>query len=79
MANQKKEWIANYAINLAKADDVSPEEAAEEEESAWAQAIAIYHHNVASMGGKVQGKRNKESGHLARIAKLPRKRKAVDN
>lgn len=33
---------------------------------------------IASKGGKVQGKKNVESGHLARIAKLPRKRKLSD-
>jgi len=33
---------------------------------------------IASQGGKVQGKINAESGHLARIAKLPRKRKMSD-
>lgn len=33
---------------------------------------------IATMGGKVQGKANAESGHLARIAKLPRKRKMSD-
>ncbi len=29
---------------------------------------------IAKLGGKVQGKRNRESGHLKRIAQLPNKR-----
>ncbi len=33
---------------------------------------------IAAMGGKVQGKINAENGHLARIAKIPRKRKFAD-
>jgi len=33
---------------------------------------------IASMGGKVQGKINAQNGHLSKIAKLPRKRKLSD-
>jgi hypothetical protein len=34
----------------------------------------FYQNEIAKKGGKVQGKRNAESGHLKRIAQLPNKR-----
>ena len=70
----KKEWLDNYASNLVQKYGVPLDTAKEEAGMVWAQVVSIYHSSVGAVGGSISGKKHAQSGHLARIAKLPRKR-----
>lgn len=71
----KKEWLENYATNLAETYGVDRDKARQEAEQTWTQVVSIYYQNMTAMGGKAQGKKNAQNGHMKRIAQISAERR----